>query len=327
MRKTLLMSAPTIENWRPVDASWLRRLVIRHPTAAFLLMAFGIGWSGLFPLLLSENGPFGVLPIELPWKPFASLLSVFALALPAFLLTAATGGRAGVRDLLRRTFRWRVGVRWYLIALFGLLAVTVLGATPFVGVVPLEALAQKWDLLFTLFLWGVLVPFVFVNLWEEAGWTGFMQHTLQERHGPLLASVMVAPFFALIHMPAYFVSGWLGGNDVSLGRFPSVLLQVGILAVFAIFIRVLIMWLYNSTGRSVLLVGLFHSAFNMTSSSQNITPELVPGPAAALIPAAAVAVLAVLVVVFTRGRLAYEPEHAARRPDEAGRVAARQSAK
>jgi hypothetical protein len=153
-----------------------------------------------------------------------------------------------------------------------------------------------------------------------------MQHTLQERHGPLLASLMLAPFFALIHMPAYFVSGWLGGDDVSLGRFPSVLLQVGILAVFAVFIRILIMWLYNGAGHSVLIVGLFHSAFNMTNSNQNITPELIPVPAAALIPGLAVVVLAVLLVAFTRGRLGYEPERTGSRPAETGGVAAQPSA-
>ena len=300
-----------IENRQPVNSSSpLRRLVARRPVSAFLVMAFVFGWGGMLPLLLSESGPFGVLPVELPWKPFAAILSVFGLALPAFLVTAATDGKEGVQDLLRRIFRWRVGVHWYLVAVFGLLVVTLLGAIPFVGWVPLEALARKWELLFTLFLWGVLVPFLLVNLWEETGWTGFVQHTLQERHGPLLASVMVAPFFALIHTPAYFVSGWLGGDNVSLGQLPSVLLQVGILVVFAVFIRVLIMWLYNRTGRSILLVGLFHSAFNMTNSTQNITPELVPGPAASLIPGVAVVVLAVLVVVFTRGRLGYEPERA-----------------
>lgn len=315
-----------IENREPINSySLLRRLVVRRPVLVFLVMAFVFGWGGMVPLLLSESGPFGVLPVELPWKPFAAILSVFGLALPAFLVTAATDGKEGVRNLLRRIFRWRVGVHWYFVALFGLLVVTLLGAIPFVGWVPFEALVWKWELLFTLFLWGALVPFVLVNLWEETGWTGFLQHTLQERHGPLLASVMVAPFFALIHTPAYFVSGWLGGDDVSLGRLPSVLLQVGIMAVFAVFFRVLIMWLYNRTGSSVLLVGLFHSAYNMTSSSQNITPELVPGIAAALIPAAAVAVLAVLVVAFTRGRLAYEPERSASRAAEVRGVTAQPS--
>ena len=313
----------TTDNHQPAPRSTLGPLVARRPVTAFLLMAFTVGWGGMLPLLLSETG-FGVLPIELPAWPFPVILSIFGLALPAFLVTAATGGREGVRDLLRRIFRWRVGVHWYLLALFGLLVAALLGAIPFLGVVPLEALARNWSLLFTVFLWGVLAPFVHTNLGEETGWTGFMQHTLQERHGPVLASIMVAPLFALIHMPAFFVAGWISEEKMSLGQFPSVLLTVGVMAVFAIFLRVLIMWLYNRTGRSVLLVALFHSAFNMTNG-QKITPDLLglPEGLASLIPLAAVAVIAVLLVVFTRGRLARQPERTVPRPAAAGGVAVR----
>jgi membrane protease YdiL (CAAX protease family) len=187
----------------------------------------------------------------------------------------------------------------------------LLAALPFLGVAPLEALAQKWALLFTVFLPGVIVPFLHTNLWEELGWTGFLQSTLQDRRGPLLASVMVAPFFALFHLPAYFVAGWIVDEHTPLGQLPNVLLEyVGVVAVFAIFFRVLIIWLYNVTGRSVLLVGLFHSSFNMVSG-QKIMPELVPGLDSGLLAIAVVAVLAVVVVVFTWGRLGYEPERAA----------------
>jgi hypothetical protein len=48
------------------------------------------------------------------------------LALPAFLVTAATSGKAGVLDLLGRCLRWRGAVRWYLIALLGLPVATLL---------------------------------------------------------------------------------------------------------------------------------------------------------------------------------------------------------
>jgi membrane protease YdiL (CAAX protease family) len=274
-------------------------------------MAFGFGWTSLIPILLSENG-FGVLPIELPLTPVQTLATVLGLALPAFLVTAATSGKEGVWDLLSRLLRWRVGVHWYLVALFGLFVAMLLAAIPFLGVVPLEELAQKWGLLFSVFLPGVIVPFLHTNLWEETGWTGFLQSTLQDRRGPLLASVMVAPFFALFHLPALFVSGWILKEGYSLTQFPTALVQVGVLAVFAIFFRILIMWLYNRTGRSVLLVGLFHSAFNMVSG-QKIMPELLPGLDSNLLAVAVVAVLAVVVVVFTRGRLGYEPEHAAPR--------------
>jgi hypothetical protein len=88
------------------------------------------------------------------------------------------------------------------------------------------------------------------------------------------------------------------------------------------FLRVLIMWFYNGSGRSVLIVALFHSAFNMTNG-QKITPELLGLPAglASLIPSLAIMIVAVLLVVFTRGRLAYEPTRGAARPAEEGRLA------
>jgi high-affinity Fe2+/Pb2+ permease len=137
---------------------------------------------------------------------------------------------------------------------------------------------------------------------------------------------MVAPFFALIHMPGFFVAGFISDEKTPLSEFPAVLMQVGFLAVFAVFIRVLIMWLYNGSGRSVLIVGLFHSAFNMTNG-QKITPDLLglPEGLASLIPAVAVMVLAVLLVVFTRGRLTHEPwRGAATRPPKARGVVAGQ---
>jgi hypothetical protein len=43
---------------------------------------------------------------------------VLRVGLGAFLVTAALRGREGVVDLARRSMRWRVPVRWYLVALF-----------------------------------------------------------------------------------------------------------------------------------------------------------------------------------------------------------------
>ena len=314
-----------IENRQPANAyPGLRGLVARHPAAAFLVMAFGFGWTSMIPILLSENG-FGVLPIELPLTLVQTLATLLGLALPAFLVTAATGGEEGVRDLLSRLLRWRVGIRWYLIAIFGLFVAMLLAAVPFLGAAPLEALAQKWGLLFTVFLPGVIVPFLHTNLWEELGWTGYLQSTLQEKRGPLLASVIVAPFFALFHLPALFVSGWIMDDGYSIAQFPNALVQVGFLMVFAVFVRVLIMWLYNGSGRSILIVGLSHAALNVITG-QKMMPELVLGIDANLLAAAVVAVLGVLVAVSTRGHLGYDAERTTPRPPEAGRVAARPSA-
>lgn len=276
----------------------------RHPVTAYLVLAFTFAWISLVPLLLSTRG-FGVLPIELPVTFFNSLASFVGLALPAFLVTAATDGKAGVQDLLWRCLRWRVGVQWYLIALLGLFVAVIVAAIPFAGMVPLQMFVQKWELLFTVFLPGVVVPFLLINLPEEVGWTS-LQARLQTRHGSVVASLMVALPFALIHLPAYFVSGWIVDEKLPLS---IVLFNVGVTAVFALFFRPLIMWLYNGTGGSLLIVGLFHSAFNMMSGQQ-ITPAFVPSVEPSvlnLLVVGVTAVVAILITVVTRGRLGRKP--------------------
>ena len=178
------------ENRQPASHSTLGRLVVRHPVASFLLMLYVITWAVFLPVVLQARWLLA-LPVDLSegvaFDAVTSLASILGVALPAFLVTAATSGKAGVRDLLRRCLRWRVGLHWYPVALFGLLIATVLMGSVFLGLTPVNALIEKRTLVFTLFLPEVLVPFVFIQLFEEAGWTGFMQHTLQECRGPRTA--------------------------------------------------------------------------------------------------------------------------------------------
>ena len=298
------------ENRQPTPLSPLKRLVVRHPLAAFLVMLYAIAWTVFLPVVLQARGLLA-LPVDLSegfaFDAVTSLASILGVALPAFLVTAATrSGKAGVRDLLSRCLRWRVGIVWYLAALFGLLAVMVLVGSVLSDPAPLEVLTERWSLIFTLFLPEVLFPFLFIQIFEEAGWTGFMQHTLQERRGPLVASILVAPAFVLQHLPILLMDAGVGLTS---------LIIVGALVIVAVFFRVVVMWLYNGSGRSVLVVALFHSAYNSAwgTGDQKFTGELIPGPAATLIPIGVVAVVAVVVAAFTKGRLSYEPERVPQR--------------
>jgi uncharacterized protein len=297
------------ENRQPTPLSPLKRLVVHHPVAAFLVMLYAIAWTVFLPVVLQARGLLA-LPVDLSegiaFDAVTSLASILGVALPAFIVTAATGGKAGMRELLRRCLRWRVGIVWYLAALFGLLAVMVLVGSVLSDPAPLEVLTERWSLIFTLFLPEVLFPFLFIQIFEEAGWTGFMQHTLQERRGPLLASILVAPAFVLQHLPILLMDAGVGLTS---------LIIVGALVIVAVFFRVVVMWLYNGSGRSVLVVALFHSAYNSAwgTGDQKFTGELIPGPAATLIPIGVVAVVAVVVAAFTRGRLSYEPERVSQR--------------
>jgi uncharacterized protein len=286
---------------QPAPHSAPRRLVARHPVATFLGMVYAVNSAvALSPLLTRRD----ILPFDL--APYDALGHIFGVALPAFLVVAAINGQAGVRDLARRSLRWRVGVRWYLVALLGVPVAVMLCASVIFGLAPLNALVDKWQMLFTVVLPQLLLLIVFYNVAEEVGWTGFLQARLQDRHGPLKASLIVTAPFALFHLPS-----WMVEFDLGLTQLHLALLLTGVFGISQLFGRVVIMWLYNNTNYSVLLVGMFHSSFNVTTSEFGNAFIPVPAGSTFLIAAPVLAVAAVLIVVVTRGRLSYKPDRTA----------------
>jgi uncharacterized protein len=268
----------------------VRRLVARHPVAAFLCICYGVTWAAAVPWFRTQTD---ILPFDLPM--WGSIGTFVGVALAAVLVAAASDGRAGVRDLVRRSLRWRVGVRWYLLAVLGLPVAVLAGAVVLFGAAPLEALADDWRLLFTRVLPILLLQLALFQLAEEVGWMGFLQARLQDRHGPLKASLLVTVPFALFHLPDLFAQAGLA----------TALVILPILAVAHLSARVVLGWLYNATGASVLLVAVLHASFDATV---NTGGRFVPGPegTALVLATGAVALAAVGLVLATRGRLAYD---------------------
>jgi membrane protease YdiL (CAAX protease family) len=170
--------------------------------AAFLAMVYAVNIAVALSPLLTRRGilPFGLAPYD-------SLGHIFGVALPAFIVVAAVGGKEGVRDLALRFLRWRISVRWYLVALLGVPVATVLCASVIFGLAPLNALVEKWELLFTVVLPQLLLLILFYNVAEEVGWTGFLQARLRDRYGALKASIIVTVPFALFHLPSWMEAG------------------------------------------------------------------------------------------------------------------------
>ncbi len=309
------MSATTATR-RPDTPSLLKRMVTGHPLVTFFVLAFVGGWIVLLPTVLFESG-FGLIPINLP-APAVMLFFIPAAmagpALAAFVVTRMGEGKEGTRKLLRRRIlRWRVGVHWYLIAIFGMPLVYFVAASFVLGMAPLDALIEKWPLIFTSYLPKVVMLFFLVSLWEEIGWMGFALPRLQDKYGPLMASVVVGVLWALWHLPAYFGSTQVVEEKVGLADLDRLLYLLPLLMLLAISTRIVMTWLFNSAMGSVLIVTLFHAGFNMSNN------ELIP----AFMPEmnrmfannewlyAVLGVLALLLIVFTRGRLSYKSDHAA----------------
>src|SRR6185503_592981 len=130
--------------------AWIKR----HPLVTFFALAYGISYVFYF------------LPSFWPGFPF---LFPFGSVIAAIVVASVTNGMSGLKDLLSRCLRWRVGLRWYAAALLVPVAIgsTVMGLNALLGA-PLPSAAQLGPR-YGIFL---LFPMAMIDapLQENSGW-------------------------------------------------------------------------------------------------------------------------------------------------------------
>src|SRR6266496_5500366 len=113
----------TVSSIASIKESGLKALVRRQPLLSMYVILFALGWSGLILQVLNSQG---TLPMSLPLFAFVQILTGWAPGIAAILVTGVLSGVTGIRNLLRRFLIWRVGLQWYVLALF-LIAAIILG--------------------------------------------------------------------------------------------------------------------------------------------------------------------------------------------------------
>ena len=220
----------------------------------------------------------------------------FGPPVAALLVTGLVDGRAGLRTFLRRWLLWRVGVRWYVLALVGL---------PGLGLV-VGLVSQDWSDRFAGTGPSVLVTYLATLSFllvlgggqEEPGWRGFALPRMQERMGPLAASVVLGVLWGLWHVPVFvLVPGYNSAGDGVVSIAVSILVFT---AVGAVGQSLLLTWLFNNTRGSVLLAVLAHASLNGASA-------LVIGRTASMAVVVLFGLVGVVLVLATRGTLSYRP--------------------
>jgi CAAX protease family protein len=261
-----------------------RQLIASHPVAAMLLLMFVLGWAFLIPAVLA-----GV-----PLIPFPLLGAVLLAQLGSSLLvTWAADGWPGVRGLLSRVFRWRVHPAWYLLALLAIPVLSLLWTAVVFGGGAVHALFTNPSVIEDYLSSLTILPIV--SLWEEMAWMGVVQARLTTYRGPVLAAVITGPLFGLLHMPLIL------GQPIG-----SFLLTLTALMVFGIPFRMVLGWLYNATGGSILMVALMHVTFDATNNTNLLVAAsrgqwvLQPGGGAVHL---VILAWAITVLILTRGRL------------------------
>ena len=226
--------------------------------AVFVVVTYGGTWLLLLPTVLGGD------PRANPLLLVGYLLGAFVPSATGVALAWWHGGRKAVRALVGRLGRWRVGVRWYGIAVgvpIGL-KLAVLGVLIVAGYArPSIPDLSVWPTVLALAIVGGLVPGA---IGEELGWRGFALPLLQARYSAVTASLLLGVVWALWHLPTFFVP--ITGQAS---------LPMGWLLVEIVGVSVLYTWIVNSTRGSVLLAIVFHAANN------SLTPVLYPGIIAA----------------------------------------------
>lgn len=256
-----------------------------RPTILYFLLAYGLSWCAFTPLALQGQGIISGVPAWL------HLLGAYGPLAAAFIVTLLTAGLAGVRELASRMVRWRIGWGWWLaafspVAVFGMVVIalrlidgTWQAAAGFGYVAELPQLG--W-----LAGWAVWV--LTFGIGEETGWRGFALPRLQARYSARDAALIVGLLWAGWHAPAFFYN-----YEPSL--IAVVTFVVGIVAG-----AMVLAWLYNSTGGSILATALWHGTYN----------AVVAGGEAVVAAVTTAAVILAFIVIVRR----YGPEHLAARP-------------
>jgi len=208
-------------------------MIKKHPLAAFFVLSYVLTWWASILYLVYPN-PFPVFP----YGPF----------LAALIVAGLTVGRGGVKELLSRLLKWRVGLRWYVLALLLpiILAVAAVYLDVLLGAVaPSSEQLASWPSLFLLFPLTLLIG---GPLGEEPGWRGYALPRLQTGRSALSASLILGALIALWHLPLLLTAE---EPVPPLAFFPEIIAGM-----------VVISWVYNSTQGSVLMAALMHTSHN-----------------------------------------------------------------
>lgn len=223
----------------------IRDAVDRHPVAAYLLLAYGISWPAwTLQTLLSEASPIAATA--------AFALAGFGPAIAAVVVVAL--GEGSLREWAGRTFRVRLPLRYYAVALsLPLLGVVLAGGVhvaAFEGVATLDELPSILE--YPIYL-GVVV-FLFGGQ-EEPGWRGFAFPRLAATRPRLVAAVLVGVVWVGWHLPLFVLPDTIQSEIL----FPLYALQL-------LAMSVILAWLTVAARWSVLPAVLLHAGGNAVAN-------------------------------------------------------------
>ena len=222
----------------------------------FVILAYALSWLVWSVPMLRMGGDYRLENLGIFF-----LIGSFGPSVAALVVTALSEGGSGVRRLLARLVRWRVGWQPYVIVVF-LVPLIFLATFLASGLPVVEGMLP--DLFANLVLLvpiGILAAIIVGAgpLGEELGWRGFALPRLLEQFGDLGSSVILGVIWAFWHLPIFLFADWR--NGLSLGTF-TLLYPLTLIC-----ISIAMTKLWHWTGGSVLLAILLHGSINFVTGA------------------------------------------------------------
>src|SRR5215210_1083596 len=167
---TLILKEPLARKEDIMKA--IKAFIRGHPLLSYFALTFAISWGGV----LIVAGPGGIPATNKEQLetliPFAILAMVAGPSVAGILLTGLVYGKAGLREFGSRLLRWRVGARWYAVALLTapLVFTAVLLTLSLTSSEFLPGILTSDDKAAVL-LMGIFAGLL-AGIFEELGWTG-----------------------------------------------------------------------------------------------------------------------------------------------------------
>jgi membrane protease YdiL (CAAX protease family) len=233
------------------------------PLLTYFGLAYLISWTLWLPLY---GHIFGIT--NLPTLPYHHGIGGLGPLIASVITTWIFYKKSGLQHLFAKCFQVRP-IIYLLIALFSpfLLAIISSIISYFIDNVPInvEGLLKTKEFPQFNFLTFFIYNLICFGFGEEVGWRGFALPRLQNKMNALTASVLLTIFWAVWHLPLFFYRQGYTTMDIA-GTFGWVFsLLTG---------SILLTWLYNSSGASILVCAVFHStidiAFTADLANKNI---------------------------------------------------------
>jgi len=180
--------------------------------------------------------------------------AIFLGLLPALVISSGFSNNPDVKMVFRSYIKPKGHFVWYLVAILLMPCSLLLGAIFTI----LSGQDVSWISLPVGFELVGLIAITFAYTFfygggtnEEPGWRGFALPRLQLKFSPLIASIILGLIWGFWHTPIY------------LPQYDS-FIQYGIFLLNTIKIAIILTWLYNRTGGSVLATALLHTVGNIT---------------------------------------------------------------